>query len=80
LALELPSSCKTALLALDPHLTGLRWLPKEQLHLDAQLSRRRGSASGGSLCEALREVPPFFLPLRGLGVFISRGRPSAIKP
>src|SRR5208282_4486864 len=31
--LELPSSCKLALLALDPHLTGLRWLLEEQLHL-----------------------------------------------
>jgi 2'-5' RNA ligase len=30
------------------------------------------------LHEALREVraPPFFLPLRGVGVFNSRGRPS----
>ena len=31
--LELPSSCKLALLALDPHLIGLRWLLEEQLHL-----------------------------------------------
>jgi hypothetical protein len=30
------------------------------------------------LCEVLQEVrvPPFFLPLRGVGVFNSRGRPS----
>src|SRR5438105_4912996 len=32
-ALGLPQSCKEALLKLDPHLTGLRWIPAEQLHL-----------------------------------------------
>ena len=76
--LELPSSCKTALLALDPHLSGLRWLPEEQLHLTLSFLGDVEAPAEDRLHEALREVraPPFFLPLRGVGVFNSRGRPS----
>ena len=76
--LELPSSCKTALLALDPHLSGLRWLPREQLHLTLSFLGDVEAPAEDRLREALREVrvPPFFLPLRGVGVFNSRGRPS----
>ena len=76
--LELPSSCKTALLALDPHLSGLRWLPEEQLHLTLTFLGDVEALAEERLREALREVrvPPFFLPLRGVGVFNSRGRPS----
>jgi len=76
--LELPSSCKTALLALDPHLSGLRWLPQEQLHLTLTFLGDVEAPAEDRLREALREVrvPPFFLPLRGVGVFNSRGRPS----
>jgi 2'-5' RNA ligase len=76
--LELPSSCKTALLALDPHLSGLRWLPEEQLHLTLSFLGDVEATAEDRLRKALREVrvPPFFLPLRGVGVFNSRGRPS----
>jgi 2'-5' RNA ligase len=76
--LELPSSCKTALLALDPHLSGLRWLPDEQLHLTLSFLGDVEATAEDRLRKALREVrvPPFFLPLRGVGVFNSRGRPS----
>ena len=76
--LELPSSCKTALLALDPHLSGLRWLPEEQLHLTLSFLGDVEASAEDRLRKALREVrvPPFFLPLRGVGVFNSRGRPS----
>jgi len=76
--LELPSSCKTALLALDPHLSGLRWLPQEQLHLTLSFLGDVEASAEDRLRKALREVrvPPFFLPLRGVGVFNSRGRPS----
>jgi RNA 2',3'-cyclic 3'-phosphodiesterase len=80
IGLGLPSSCKTALLALDPHLTGLRWVPEEQLHLTLSFLGNVEALAEDLLCEVLREVrvPPFFLPLRGLGVFNSRGRPSVV--
>jgi RNA 2',3'-cyclic 3'-phosphodiesterase len=69
-----------ALLALDPHLSGLRWLPAEQLHLTLSFLGDVEASAEDRLREALREVrvPPFFLPLRGVGVFNSRGRPSVL--
>ncbi|MGA8655904.1 MAG: RNA 2',3'-cyclic phosphodiesterase [Chthoniobacterales bacterium] len=78
--LELPSSCKTALLALDPHLAGLRWLSVEQLHLTLSFLGDVGTPAEDWLREALCKVrvPPFFLPLHGVGVFNSRGRPSVV--
>jgi 2'-5' RNA ligase len=78
--LELPSSSKIALLALDPHLTGLRWLSAEQLHLTLSFLGDVEASAEDRLREALREVriPPFFLPLRGVGLFNSRGRPSVV--
>ena len=78
--LELPLSCRTALVALDPHLTGLRWLPEEQLHLTLSFLGDVVAPAEDRLRDALREVrvPPFFLPLRGVGVFDARGRPSVV--
>jgi len=78
--LELPSSCKMALVALDPHLTGLRWLPEEQLHLTLCFIGDVEARAENGLQEALRDVrvPPFFLPLRGVGFFDLHGRPSVV--
>jgi 2'-5' RNA ligase len=78
--LALPPSCKTTLRALDPHLTGLRWLPEDQLHLTLSFLGDVEAPAQDRLCEALHSVrvPPFFLPLRGVGVFSSRGRPSVV--
>ena len=66
--------------ALDPNLAGLRWLPEEQLHLTVSFLGDVEAPVEDRLCEALRKVrvPPFFLPLRGVGVFNSRGRPSVV--
>ncbi|HEY2122821.1 MAG TPA: RNA 2',3'-cyclic phosphodiesterase [Chthoniobacterales bacterium] len=78
--IELPSSCKSALLTLDPHLTGLRWLLEEQLHLTLSFIGDVQAPAEVGLREALREVrvPPFFLPVRGVGIFESRGGPSVV--
>jgi hypothetical protein len=59
---EIPSTCKMALLALDPHLTGLRWLPEEQVHLTLSFLGNVGSFAEDRLRQALREVrvPPLF--------------------
>ena len=68
------------LLSLDPHLTGLRWLTGEQIHLTLSFLGGVGAPSEDRLHEALREVrvPPFFLPLCGVGAFNTRGRPSVV--
>jgi RNA 2',3'-cyclic 3'-phosphodiesterase len=79
-AIELPTGCKKALVSLDPYLNGLRWLEEGQLHLTLSFLGVVGAEAHERLCEALREVrvPPFFLPLRGVGTFNSRARPSVV--
>jgi RNA 2',3'-cyclic 3'-phosphodiesterase len=78
--LELPATCKTSLLSLDPHLAGLRWLVEEQFHLTLSFLGDVEPPAEARLREALRgvRVPPFFLPVCGVGVFNVRGRPSVV--
>jgi 2'-5' RNA ligase len=79
-ALELPANCKAALRGLDPHLSGLRWLPADQLHLTLSFLGDVDEAAEARLREALLDVrvPPFFLPLQGVGTFQARDRPSVV--
>jgi RNA 2',3'-cyclic 3'-phosphodiesterase len=79
-AIELPPECKTALLDLDPRLPGLRWLPEAQMHLTLSFLGEVESEKQDALADALHEVPvpPFFLPLAGVGAFNARGRPSVV--
>lgn len=74
IGLELPGPCRAALGQLDPKLKGLRWLPAEQMHLTLSFLGEVGAASLEPLCEQLAQVqvPPFFLPLEGAGVFNGR--------
>lgn len=78
--LELPASCKTTLLSLDPHLTGLRWVVEEQLHLTLSFLGNVDTLAEDRLREALTKVrvPPFLLPICGVGVFNVRGQPSVV--
>lgn len=68
------------LLSLNPQLNGLRWLIAEQLHLTLSFLGDVEAAAEARLHEALGEVrvPPFVLPLSGVGVFNVRGRPSVV--
>jgi 2'-5' RNA ligase len=68
------------LVSLDPHLNGLRWLTAEQLHLTLSFLGDVEVPAEDRLHEALGEVrvPPFVLPLSGVGVFNARGRPSVV--
>jgi RNA 2',3'-cyclic 3'-phosphodiesterase len=78
--LQLPSSCKALLAALDPDLPGLRWVPEEQFHLTLSFLGEVEASAEERLRQALGEVrvPAFFLPLRGVGVFHSREWPSVV--
>jgi 2'-5' RNA ligase len=78
--LELPASCKMTLLSLDPHLSGLRWLPEEQFHLTLSFLGNVDAPAEDQLREALQKVrvPSFFLPIYGVGVFDVRGQPSVV--
>lgn len=80
IGIELPDHAKATLTALDPGLPGLRWLPPAQFHLTLSFL---GDVEGDAE-ELLRErllevvVPPFYLPLIGLGSFNAGGRPSVV--
>lgn len=80
LGLGLPSSCRQVLVELDPHLPSLRWLPETQLHLTLSFLGAVDTMAESRLLPALEEVrvPPFFLPLQGVGSFNVKGRPSVV--
>lgn len=79
IGLELPAPCQQALARLDPRMKGLRWLPPEQMHLTMSFLGNVTTAGEERLREALSEVrvPPFFLPIRGVGAFGGE-RPTVI--
>ncbi len=71
IALELPESCREALVNLAAPIRGVRWLAADQLHLTIAFL---GDVSGEEdewLREKLAEVrvPPFILPVEGVGAF-----------
>jgi 2'-5' RNA ligase len=80
IALELPAESKAVLLELNPRLPGLRWLPEEQIHLTLSFLGDVDAPAQDALARGLNHVrmPPFFLPLRGVGSFNVRGRPSVV--
>jgi RNA 2',3'-cyclic 3'-phosphodiesterase len=69
-----------ALLSLDPHLAGLRWLTEDQLHLTLSFLGNVDAWAEDRLREAIIavRVRPFFLPVYGVGVFNIRGSPSVV--
>ena len=71
IALELPESCRAVLASLDPKIKGLRWIPPEQLHATVSFLDRVTQEEEEKLREALAivRVPPFFLPIQGVGTF-----------
>ncbi|HEY5894337.1 MAG TPA: RNA 2',3'-cyclic phosphodiesterase [Chthoniobacterales bacterium] len=71
IGLELPAACRQALARMDPHMKGLRWLPPEQMHLTMSFLGNVDATGEERLRQALLDVhvPPFFLPICGLGAF-----------
>jgi 2'-5' RNA ligase len=69
--LELPANCRETLAGLDPHVKGVRWLRAEQMHLTMSFLGAVEPAGEDRLRETLADVrvPPFFLPIQGVGVF-----------
>lgn len=79
LALELPAFCREALAGIGPRVRGLRWGRAENFHLTLSFLGDVEAAAEEQLREALApvRVPPFFLPLRGVGSF-GGNRPSVV--
>lgn len=71
IGLELPQSCRETLTNLDPGVKGVRWLRAEQMHLTLSFLGDVESGDEERLRQALQEVqvPAFFLPIRGVGIF-----------
>jgi RNA 2',3'-cyclic 3'-phosphodiesterase len=80
IGLDLPADCKAVLQELDPHLPGLRSLPEDQLHLTLSFLGDVDGPKEADLRDELAgvRVPPFFLPLEGVGAFSPRGIPSVV--
>jgi 2'-5' RNA ligase len=79
-SIELPKSIATTLAELDPHLQGVRWLERRQMHLTLAFLGNVGTEIQEALSEKLRAISwkSFFLPLIGLGTFPSKGWPKII--
>ena len=79
LGLELPAVCREPLAHLDPHLPRVPWGRTDQFHLTLSFLGDVESAAAERLHATLTEVnvPPFFLPIRGVGTF-GGARPTAI--
>jgi len=77
--LELPLPSRTLLAGLDPNIKGLRWLPVEQIHLTMSFLGDVDLQHEERLKEALAKVhvPPFFLPIHGVGLF-GGSRPTVV--
>jgi 2'-5' RNA ligase len=79
MALELPEVCRTTLACLAVPIRGVRWLPVDQLHLTLAFLGEVDATAEKSLRERLAgvQVPPFYLPIKGVGTF-GGARPSVI--
>ena len=78
--LPLPAEHQEMLAGLDPKLRGLRWLPAGHLHLTMSFLGEVDQDHDAELRSQLAQVrvPPFFLPLQGVGSFQSRGKVSVV--
>jgi len=77
--LELPEGSRHLFREIDPRIKGLRWLPPEQLHLTMSFIGDVDAEHEKQLRENLAQVrvPPFFLPIAGVGAFGGE-RPSVV--
>ncbi|MDQ3621910.1 MAG: RNA 2',3'-cyclic phosphodiesterase [Verrucomicrobiota bacterium] len=71
IGLELPASCRETLVQLDPRVKGVRWLPAGQMHLTMSFLGSVPPVEEERLRETLAgvQVPAFFLPIQGVGIF-----------
>lgn len=71
IALELPESCRRKLVSLGMPIRGVRWLATDQLHLTLAFLGEVSGEAESNLREKLAgvHVPPFILPIQGVGTF-----------
>jgi len=79
-AIDLPESVRQVLVGLNPDLRGVRWLTPEQMHLTLSFLGNVEASAEERLRDRLVAIrwSAFFLPIVGVGVFPSKGRPNII--
>ncbi len=79
-SIDVPGAFGSQLAALDPDIPGVRWLSPEQMHLTlgffGDVCIERDEKLRANL-ETIRWTA-FFLPIRAVGAFPSKGRPKVI--
>jgi RNA 2',3'-cyclic 3'-phosphodiesterase len=79
-SIDLPGSVEKVLVDLDPHLHGVRWVPRDQMHLTLGFFPDVPEDVDLALREKLNaiEFRGFFLPIEGLGKFPPKGPPKIL--
>ena len=80
IAIDLPESLTKQLIALNPHLPGVRWLRAEEIHLTISFLGNVEEAAEERLVEELATIrfTGFFMPVTGLGTFPTKGKRNII--
>lgn len=79
-AIDVPDSIQRALVDLDPHIRGVRWVDGNQMHLTLGFFPDVSEDIDLRLREKLSaiEFKGFFLPISGLGKFPAKGHPKVL--
>jgi RNA 2',3'-cyclic 3'-phosphodiesterase len=79
-AIDLPEATAQLLDDLNPKLAGVRWTPRQQLHLTLAFLGQVAGPNERLLKERLAAVEfhPFFLPIVGTGTFPPKGPPKIL--
>jgi RNA 2',3'-cyclic 3'-phosphodiesterase len=79
-AIDVPDSIQHALVDLDPHIRGVRWVDGNQMHLTLGFFPDVPEDVDLRLREKLSaiEFKAFFLPITGLGKFPEKGHPKVL--
>ena len=79
-AIDVPDSTRQSLAGLNPHIRGVRWTERDQMHLTLGFFGDVPRDIEVKLREKLSgvEFGAFFLPLIRVGAFSSRGAPKII--
>jgi RNA 2',3'-cyclic 3'-phosphodiesterase len=79
-AIALPAPTRDALVALDPHLRGVRWSERDQMHLTLGFFGHVAESVDLALREKLSAIRfgAFFVPITGVGTFPPKGAPKII--
>jgi 2'-5' RNA ligase len=79
-AIDLPDSMRQLLADLDPHIRGMRWTQRAQMHLTLGFFGDVPEGVDLKLREKLNAIQfgVFFLPVNGIGSFSAKGTPKIV--